>query len=127
MQIMTRAKGFALTDALHHHVKQRLHFAFDRIGARVRRVVVRLSDVNGPRGGADKRCQLQVQLDQSPDVVIQDTQGDLYVAVDRATERAASTVARRLSRKRAHPREGLPKEQAVMVDPALNGLENKHQ
>ncbi len=123
MQIVTRAHGFGLTDALHQHVQQRLHFAFDRIGDRIRRVVVRLSDINGPRGGADKRCQLEVHLDQSPNVVIEDTQSDLYAAVDRATERAARTVARRLSRERAHRRDGLPQEETALTDQILNGSE----
>ena len=123
MQIVTQTHGFALTTALRHHVRQRLHFAFDRIGDRIRRVVVRLSDINGPRGGADKRCQLQVHLDQLPEVVIEDTQSDLYAAVDRAAERAARTVARRLSRERAHQRDGLPQGETALSDQGLNGPE----
>ena len=123
MKIDVQAHNFALTHALRDHVRQRLHFAFDRIGDRVRRVVVRLSDINGPRGGADKRCQLQVHLDQLPEVVIEDTQSDLYAAVDRAAERAARTVARRLSRERAHRRDGLPQGETALTDQRVNGAE----
>lgn len=116
MQIVTRANGFDLTDALRHHVRQRLHFAFDRIGERIQRVLVRLSDVNGPRGGADKRCQIQIHLDKLPEVVIEDTQSDLYAAVDRAAERAARTVTRRLSRERAHRHDRLPPAATTLAD-----------
>lgn len=105
MKIETQAHGFSLSDGLRHHIRQRLHFAFDRIGARIRKVVVRLSDINGPRGGADKRCQLQVSLDKLPEVIIEDTQSDLYAAVDHASERAARTVGRRLARERGHRHE----------------------
>lgn len=100
MQIVTHALGFALTDALALALRRRLHFAFDHLGEPVRRVVVRLSDVNGTRGGADKRCQLHVQLDRAPDVIVEDVQSDLYLAINRAIERAARTIGRRLGRVR---------------------------
>jgi putative sigma-54 modulation protein len=38
-----------------------------------------------------------------PDVVIEDTESDLYVAIDRAVERIERSVARRLERQREHP------------------------
>mgnify|MGYP001051275097 CR=1 FL=1 len=46
----------------------------------------------------DKRCHLEVRLKGLPEVVIEDTQADLYVAIDRAAERAGRTLARRLAR-----------------------------
>ena len=116
MKIETQAHGFPLTDGLRHHIRQRLHFAFDRIGERIRKVVVRLSDINGPRGGADKRCQLQVSLDKRPEVIIEDTQSDLYAAVDHASERAARTLVRQLSRERAHRRDRLPQAETTLTD-----------
>lgn len=106
MLIATNTHGFDLTDALREHVERRLRFAFDRSGQRIRRILVRLSDVNGPRGGRDKRCQLQLSLEQSPEVVIEETQSDLYAAVDRAARRAAVSVARRFSKMRARRRDG---------------------
>ena len=63
-------------------------------------MIVRLSDINGPRGGEDKCCHIQVALAHLPDVVIEDTEADLYAAIDRAADRAAHTVGRRLMRKR---------------------------
>lgn len=114
MMIATNTHGFQLTDALREHVERRLRFAFDRGGQRIRRILVRLSDVNGPRGGKDKRCQLKLSLEQSPEVIIEETQSDLYAAVDRAARRAAVSVARRFSRKRAHRRDGsAPAEDAL--------------
>ncbi|MGB5259581.1 MAG: HPF/RaiA family ribosome-associated protein [Gammaproteobacteria bacterium] len=97
MQIAIHAHGFSLTDALEKHVHSRLGFTFSRVSGRARRVHVRLSDLNGPRGGVDKRCLIEVCLDGLPAIVIQDVQPDMYTAIDRAAGRAARTVLRRLS------------------------------
>ena len=64
----------------------------------VNRVVIRLSDINGPRGGADKRCHIQVALVGIADVVVEDTEVDMYAAIDRAIDRARRTVVRKVDR-----------------------------
>ena len=99
MQIDVRARGFSMTDALRRYAERRLRFALGRCGGQIHRSVMRLSDTNGPRGGSDKRCHLQVVLAGLPDVVVEDTEGDLYVAIDRAADRAGRTVVRRLGRR----------------------------
>lgn len=97
MQIAIQSRGFSLTDALYNHVQNRLGFTLSRGASRVRRVEVRLSDINGPRGGVDKRCLIEVRLDGLPVVVVQDVQSDMYTAIDRAAGRVARTVMRRLA------------------------------
>ena len=37
-------------------------------------VAVRLSDINGPKGGLDKHCHLQLRLRGLPDIVVKDTE-----------------------------------------------------
>jgi len=100
MQINVQARGFELTPAIVTHLQRQLRFAFDHLGDRIRRVFVRVSDINGQRGGVDKRCQVQVKLADSSDVVIADVKADIYLAVTRAVERAAEAVTRRLGRMR---------------------------
>ena len=98
MRIDIRAQGFALTQSIQSHVQRRIEFALDRLRGQVRSVRVRLSDTNGRRGGIDKRCQLQVQLADTRDVVVADVQRDLYVAMTRAVDRAAAAIVRRIGR-----------------------------
>lgn len=100
MQIEIHAHGFTTTEALREHVTRRLRHVFGCCADRISRIMVRLSDINGPRGGVDKRCQIQVRLATLADVVIEDTEADLYVAIDRAAERAVRTVGRHLARQR---------------------------
>lgn len=100
LQIEIQAAEFELTDALRAHVQRRLHFALARFEGRVVRVIVRLSDLNGPRGGEDKNCRLQLRLHGLPEFVIEDTEADLYVAINRAADRAARQLQRQLRRAR---------------------------
>ncbi len=98
MQISIRSRNFSLTDALRNHASKRLRFALSRCSDHIRRVVMQLSDINGPRGGIDKRCQLRLVLDGMPDVIINDVEADMYTAIDRAADRAGRTLARKLGR-----------------------------
>ena len=74
-----------------------------------------LSDINGPRGGADKRCHLQVLLAGLPDVVIEDVEVDLYIAINRATDRAGRTVVRKIDRQQTLIRQNRPLELYVQL------------
>jgi ribosomal subunit interface protein len=96
MNISIQCRGFSLTEALDNHVQQRLGFALARAGNRLRRVDVRLSDINGPRGGVDKRCLIEARL-SGKTIVVEEVQADLYAAIDRAAGRIGRTVLRRLA------------------------------
>lgn len=100
MQIDIQARNFPLTDAIRIYVKRRLAFALSSRDEHIQRINVRLSDINGPRGGADKRFQIHVVLAQLNDVVVEDTEVNLYVAIDRAVDRASRTVDSKLNRQR---------------------------
>lgn len=102
MHIDIQARGFPLTEELRAHAERRLNFALSWATHDLRKIVVRLSDINGPRGGEDKRCCIQVVFSRGADVVIVDTEADLHVAIDRAVDRTERSVARLLERQREH-------------------------
>jgi ribosome-associated translation inhibitor RaiA len=81
-------------------LRRRLEFALSRFSARVRQVSARVADLNGPRGGIDKRCVITLRRERSTrPIVIEDSDVDPMVAIDRAADRAGRTVARALSRR----------------------------
>jgi putative sigma-54 modulation protein len=98
MQMEIQARDFPLSEALGSYLKRRINFVLSSRYDQIQRIIIRLSDINGPRGGIDKRCQIQISLPRLADVVIEDTETNLYVAIDRATDRASRTVNRRLER-----------------------------
>ena len=118
MQINIQAKQFSLTDALRSHAERRLSSTLTCCDEHIQRVIMRLSDINGPRGGEDKCCHLQVVLAGLPDVVVEDIEADMYVAIDRATDRAGRTVVRKLDRQQTLLRQSPPLESKVAVQDA---------
>jgi len=101
MQIDIQARGFRLTEGLRTQAERRVRFALGSTSGRVRSVVMRLADENGPRGGVDKRCTIRAHLTGAPPVVIEQQEADLYVAIDRAAGRVARTLSRQFERMRA--------------------------
>lgn len=106
MSTNIQARGFELTDGLREYTARRLRFALGWASHRLGQISVRLSDENGPRGGVDKCCRIRIEFPGAQNVVIEDTEADIYVAIDRAADRAGRLVARRLERQRDH-RQGL--------------------
>ena len=100
MEIEIQAQGFAVTGALRAHVAKRLEAALGPFKRHIRRVVARLGDENGPRGGYDKTCRIGVSVGGAPDVFAADTRTDLYAAIDCAADRLAAALSRRLHRRR---------------------------
>ena len=100
MQIEIQARQFSLTDSIRKYVLERLGFALGRRHQSIESIQVKLSDINGPRGGKDKRCLVCVKLPRLKNVVIEYIESDLYVAIHHATERASHAVNRRLARQR---------------------------
>lgn len=103
MNIQIQAQDFPLTAELQEHVQRRIAYALNHGRDLVARIIVRLTDVNGPRGGKDKRCSIELRLKGAPTLTIEDTEADLTIAIDRAIERAGRTLDRRLARRREIP------------------------
>jgi ribosome-associated translation inhibitor RaiA len=101
--IELRSWNVPLSDALREHTERRLDFALRRFAHRIERVTVRLVDINGPKGGLDKRCRIVVELSPARSLVVEATDSDAYSAVSQAAARADETVARAVTRRRPRP------------------------
>ena len=101
MRIEIQARRVSLPRRLRSHTEKRVRAALDRYDERIMKVSLWLSDVNGPKGGTDKNCHLQIVMPGKSDVVIEETRANLYLAINRAIERASQTVLRKLDRQRS--------------------------
>ncbi|RYY73078.1 MAG: HPF/RaiA family ribosome-associated protein [Gammaproteobacteria bacterium] len=100
MRIDIHTGSFSLTDGLRKHVEHRVRSTLSWAQQGLQNVSLRLEDINGPKGGVDKSCRIQIPVAGGTPVVIHEVQPDLYVAIDRALERAGRALSRKLARKR---------------------------
>lgn len=121
MRVTIQTNGFEMTSALRSYTEHRLAIALGWAREHTRKLAVSLSDINGPRGGIDKRCKIQVRLDGGRDVIIENVEADLYVAIDRAVDRADRAVVRQVERARhfAHTRLSTGQEARGETDPGV--------
>jgi len=82
-------------------IQHRMSFAFDRF-RHLRRIHVFIEDVNGPKGGSDKRCRVVAEF-AFASVVVQETQPTWQSAVARAIHRIGRNAVRRLQRMNRGP------------------------
>jgi putative sigma-54 modulation protein len=96
-----RGVGTALDAADREYLRRKLGRRLGKFAPSIERVSVRIEDVNGPRGGIDKRCRIKIVLSQLPSVMVEEQHPDLQAAMDRALARSARVVRRTLERRRA--------------------------
>jgi putative sigma-54 modulation protein len=100
MRIGIISQGIALTEAIRAYAHRRLRTALNRYESLLGSVQVRVADVNGPRGGIDKHCVVEVRGPALAPIIVRERDVDLYVAIDRAADRIDRATARRISRAR---------------------------
>lgn len=100
MQLQIHGVNYSLDDGLKDFISRRLHFTLGRFAPRISRLTVRLTDVNGPRGGIDKRCRITVELVPRGEVAIEGMGDDPARLVADAAQRIGRAVRRELERRR---------------------------
>lgn len=99
MRILLKFLGFNPGETLREHVFRRLQAVLAHWSDRLGRVVVRIVDVNGPRGGLDKSCSIQLEVPRRAPVVVSAVSSDYYAAVDQAAHRAGHVAVRLFHRR----------------------------
>jgi len=93
MQVLFKSRHPQATE-LRELTERRVRFVLRRLGWLVPRAEVQMSDVNGPRGGIDKRCQVELRTDGAGSVVVASVTNDWRTALDNALARAARLLLR---------------------------------
>jgi len=99
MQVFVKSRDAQEADLLDLS-QRRTRFVLRRLAWLVPQATVVMSDVNGPRGGTDKRCQVELRTDLVGTVVVSSVASDWRSALDKALARAARFVLRLVHRHR---------------------------
>lgn len=94
--IQVHSKSPFIDGEVSQFVQHRMSFALDRF-RHLRRLLVFIEDVNGPKGGTDKRCRITADFAFAT-VVAHETQPTWQGAVARVLHRVARNAARQLQR-----------------------------
>ena len=76
-------------------------FALDRFAGAIREVDVRLADLNGPRGGVDKLCRVQLRMLPRGILTARSVGTSCEHAAREACDNLKSLLAKRMSRRKA--------------------------
>ncbi len=96
MHVETHINDADLAAALKSYIERRLHFALGRYGGRVGHVTVRI----GTEGPAETQCRISTEILPFGRVAVEESDPDLFAALDRATGRIGRLFGRELDRAR---------------------------
>ena len=126
MKITIKAHQLQLEQVTITNMERRLRFTLTRFGNSINRVNVRLTDLNGPKGGIDKECLIVVKLQKGGEVVVQGSGKDCGATLYYCVDRIGRAVDRELTRYRRAPinkkRRMLNVEKEVSLEEELNDI-----
>jgi len=93
-----------LVNALRAYVERRLRFKLGRHAGHVRTLKCRLTEQDSITGSGAKLCLLAAKLVPSGEVIVVETNRDLYTAVSHAIERFKTALQRKIERERSRRR-----------------------
>ena len=102
IEFMIRAGQAETVDNLREYAVHRLSFALRRFEGRIRRMTVRIADVNGPRRGVDSRCSMNVDLIDGKQIFVTAISAWPFAAVSQAASRLSKVLRRKGERGTAH-------------------------
>jgi hypothetical protein len=100
-----QARGLRLTNTHRREVGRILTSALGRFDHRVRTVRVWLEDVNGPRGGVDNRCRIDIEFRPRGVTSVSASASGELAATAKAATRAREMVDRRIKKLRSWRRQ----------------------
>ena len=104
MPIAIRSGVFRIDADLRETVETRVRQRLRRYARRISEVRVWLDDANGPRGGIDRTCRIQVELFSAGTATVESRAATVYAALAGAIEQTKTTIDRTLKRRRTRAR-----------------------
>jgi len=96
MQIAMNIDGADISKAFRSYVERRLRFALGRFGGRVGQITVHVCG-NGP---GESRCRISTEVLRFGRVAVEESDPDLFIAINRATGRIGRVFGREIERAR---------------------------
>lgn len=92
------AHGVDLPEAMTEYIQNKLGSRVGAFALQIERISVRFDDLNGPRGGVDCECRIQVTLAGRPAIVVNERARDARDSFEAASQAVRRAVKRDLQR-----------------------------
>ena len=123
MQTTIHSTDFSVTEALNIFINRRARKSMTPCAEWVESLTIRLKDINGPKGGQDKECCVEVKVADHPPIVVRKRSTDAYKSVQTALSRAARTTLRKIEKRRNYkdnsPKHSAPAETQLDLNNAM--------
>lgn len=100
MQILFKSRD-PNAESLRDWANERVAFVFRRHAAAAPRATVQLADLNGPRGGIDKECVIEISTAGAAPLIVRSVAPNWHAALNQALARASALLKKLLQRDRA--------------------------
>ncbi len=100
MQVRLITRHFNRSQLLVAHVQARVAQALSRFQQNVRDVEIRISDINGPRGGTDIACLAHVRFVRGGNVIVESVASSAESGIAQLVNRLAQKVRRTFNRRK---------------------------
>lgn len=84
-------------ELIEEDIQRRLRLALSKMAAYISSITFIISDVIGLNDKTEKHCSLTLSLYHMPNIVIEETQVDVYFVIDRVIQKATRSLSRKLS------------------------------
>lgn len=102
IEFVIRSSQPDTVEALREYAARRLSFLLRRFEPHIRRITVRILDLNGPRRGVDSRCAMTADLVDGRRIFVNATTAWPFASVTQASRRLNEAVRRELRRATFH-------------------------
>lgn len=100
MKVEIQSQDFSITESLDYFIHKQIETSMKACSNQIERITVRLKDLNGPKGGRDKACSVEVQIANFPAVIVSKRSSDAYSSIRKAVGRASRVTLRRLKKRK---------------------------
>ncbi|WP_163836803.1 HPF/RaiA family ribosome-associated protein [Spartinivicinus ruber] len=78
-----------------NYIDHRFAFAFSRMSDKIEKAMITLSNINGPKGGIDKQCQIILKPVGLRKIVVAERREDIREAIDQCFYKASQSLNRK--------------------------------
>ncbi len=104
MKLSTHFENFEPAQVVKDDFSELMLNAVERFQSRIRKLNVSVRDINGPKGGVDKKCRCVLHLKRMAPIVIEDTADNYLNLVNRVAERVSYTLSQKIDKVRKNSR-----------------------